>query len=72
MKILLMIGLVITLSGCNLNSSEEIKNGRYSLIASSITTGMYRLDTATGQLDWCRPTGTAQDGYRLECIRESR
>jgi hypothetical protein len=72
MRDFLMIGLVVFLTGCKVGETNDLKVGRYTLTASSNSVSMYRLDTATGELDWCRPIGTPQEGYKLECVRETR
>lgn len=45
-------------------------HGRFTLTASGTTNGIYRLDTATGAIVWCRPAGDEKSGYRLLCLPE--
>lgn len=45
-------------------------HGRFTLTASGTTNGIYRLDTATGAIVWCRPSGDEKSGYRLVCQPE--
>lgn len=47
-----------------------VSHGRFTLTASGTTNGIYRLDTATGAIVWCRPTGDEKSGYRLVCQPE--
>lgn len=47
-----------------------VSHGRFTLTASGTTNGIYRLDTATGAIVWCRPTGDEKSGYRLVCHPE--
>lgn len=45
-----------------------VSHGRFTLTASGTTNGIYRLDTATGAIVWCRPAGDEKSGYRLVCV----
>lgn len=47
-----------------------VSHGRFTLTASGTTNGIYRLDTATGAIVWCRPSGDEKSGYRLVCQPE--
>lgn len=51
-------------------ASQSAQVGRYTLTASHTTNGIYRLDTTTGAIQWCRPTGDEKSGYRLVCVAE--
>lgn len=45
--------------------------GRYTIVSSQTTVGMYRLDTMTGELHFCRMVGN-NPGYQLICTPESK
>jgi hypothetical protein len=49
--------------------SKEI--GRFTVVSSHTTVGMYRLDTVTGELDFCRVVGTSPN-YQLICTPERK
>ena len=70
MKYLMMTIVLLMLGGCIENKDEKVVNGRYTLTASITTNGMYRLDTVTGEIKWCRPTGTDENSYKLKCVIE--
>ena len=54
---LLLIGLaVLALSGCD-------QNGRYQIAMASNVSGVFRLDTKTGEITVCG----AYDGKRITC-----
>jgi hypothetical protein len=46
--------------------------GRYTLTSSHTTHGIFRLDTVTGAIVWCHPSGNEKNGYRLVCMPEVR
>lgn len=53
-------------------SSNQNKTAQFTLTASVTTNGIYRLNTATGAIMWCRPTGAEPSDYKLVCLPETR
>jgi len=71
MKYLAITFVVLMLGGCVDTKEEKFVNGRYTLTASSTTNTVYRLDTVTGSLHFCRVVGI-EPNYQLICIPETR
>ena len=70
-RILILLLFSVSLAGCLDAKSEERKDdlqiGRYTLHSNSKSIAIYRLDTVTGEILMCAPSGTAEIGYKLVC-----
>jgi hypothetical protein len=71
---------ILALVGCKepervvVECKEQCNNkeiGRYAIVSSQNTVGMYRLDTVTGELNFCRMVGM-NPNYQLICTPETR
>ncbi len=81
MKTIILLALTtLALLGCK--ESERVvveckeqcnkkEIGRYAIVSSQTTVGMYRLDTVTGELHFCRMAGMSPN-YQLICTPETR
>jgi hypothetical protein len=81
MKTIILLTLtILTLLGCKepekvvVECKEQCNRkeiGRYAIVSSQTTVGMYRLDTLTGELHFCRMVGN-NPNYQLICTAETR
>ena len=70
-RMIAIIVISIGLTGCLYEKDDVQKNelqiGRYVLHSTVKSIAVYRLDTATGEILMCWPSGTAETGYGLVC-----
>lgn len=69
-----LVGILVAFSGNTAASQGNPEVGRYQLVASSHTgvSSIYRIDTATGEVNLCYIRGERADGYRVQCSRSDR